>query len=165
MMNEFMPRHLNWKCLDNFDKVPNRKIFLVGEMEITPFQRAKLNKIFAELKEKWKNKIINLLRKEEKTHLEIAGGNYTFFFVLPQAIKWIRNKHPFLPVSLTIFERGGDIELSYNSPDVLLTGELKDEPDEEQKRKAKEFKYIVSRKWYYDSMFLVASKDAVARFG
>lgn len=156
-------KHLNWKCVDNFDKVPNRKIFLVGETDVTPFQRAKLRKAFTELKDKWANKIVDLFREEEKRHLHLTGGNYTFFFVLPHAIKWIRAKHPFLPVSLTLFERGPDVlNLDSGEYDIVLTTLYRADVVEQ---KSIHHLYDTLRLKYDDEVFLASSTDSVNIFG
>ena len=156
-----LPKYLNWKCIDNFDKVQNKKIFLVGETNITPFMRAKLANVFQEMKEKWTQKAQAIFREEEKTHLEIAGGNYTFFFILPHAIKWIRNRHRFLPVSINLFELGGSIGLHDQSADIIITGRS----DLLSREIMSQDGYVANRQTSSDAMFLAASKESIEFFG
>jgi len=160
-------KFLNWKCLDNFDRVPDRKVFLVDgeDFFMTPFHRARLRPIFSSLKKKWDRQIKDLFSHPKKTHVEIAGGNYTFFFVLPHAIKWIRNRDRFLPICISLFERGAEVELGDRNIDFLLSGEKLDEPDIEQIKQANKHGYIISRYSYNDAMFFAASKESVSLFG
>lgn len=160
-------KFLNWKCLDNFDRVPDRKIFLVDgeDFTLTYVQRARLRPIFSSLKKKWDKQIKDLFSNSKKTHVEIAGGNYTFFFVLPHAIKLIRNRNRFLPVCISLFQRSAEVELGDRNVDFLLSGELLTEPDLVQVTQAKKHGYIISRYSYDDAMFFAASKKSVSLFG
>lgn len=163
MSAKVLPKYLNWKCLDNFDKVQNRKIFLVGETNITPFMRAKLSRVFSEMKGQWEQKVKDIFREPEKTHLEIAGGNYTFFFVLPHVMKWIRNRHKFLPVRLHLVERSQDVlDLTVSEYDLMLTTLYAKDSVE---KLAKHHLYETARLRYDDAVFLASSVESIDIFG
>lgn len=166
-MEDIKSKYLNWKCIDNFDRVPDKKLFLTHSEghSLTSLQRAKLAPIFSELKKKWDKEIKDLFCDKRKTHLEISGGVYTFFYILPEVIKWARSRSCFLPISLSLFDRRESAALDSESADIILTAELLDQPYYQQIIEAKKNAYVVSKFFYNDSMFFASSKESVSLFG
>ena len=120
-------KYLNWKCIDNFDKVSDDKIFYnCPDLKLSKLQRMickeefdKIREIFAPILRDF----VEEARGIKKTHLKIAAGNYTFFFILPKIIEWVAKKYPFLGVEIDLFERGGKEGLDQQSADIILTSE------------------------------------------
>jgi len=160
------PRYLNWKCIDNFDKVSDEKIFYDGAVHLNELQRRRAKREFAQLNAKY-TKIINdfveEISGEQKTHLTIAGGNYTFFFVLPQVISWVRKKYPFLGVHIQLFERGGSAALNEQNADIVLTSESNDLRLSDEI--AYDAGYHKTRFNIMDIVFFAASRSALHTFG
>jgi len=161
------PKYLNWKCIDNLDKVSDEKIFYDGKITLSAKQRHDAKKHFSDLKAKY-SKILNEFVEEangkKKTHLTLAGGSYTFFFVLPSVLSWISRKYPFLGVELQLFERGGPAKLQEQNADIVLTtrslgGTSLPREDIEQAN------YSMTRKSTPDVLFLATSKEAISSFG
>jgi hypothetical protein len=162
--NKILPQHLSWRCLDNFDKISDDKIFHVGKINLSHIKRANLQIIFANLRNKWKQKLDELVQswhEERRTHFEISGGNYTFFFILPEILTHIRQRFPHLRVKLSLYE--GETHLLERNSDIFLTSfsftGIK------SIKSALMAGYKIFRKSYQDSMFFAASKEAVQKFG
>lgn len=156
---------LNWKCIENFDKVSDDKIFYNRKnIRLTERQRREAKKQFDELREKYRPILRDFVEEangRKKTHLTIAGGNYTFFFVLPKMIEWISRKHPFLGVEIRLFERGGSAQLEEQDADIVLTSSLRGDSAPRGMLAG----YNKMRKFAEDTLFFATSTDALEKFG
>jgi len=160
------PKHLNWKCLDKFDKMKSQKMFYLGKMDLSYLQRDKLSKLFNNINLKWKPKLEELVKSwtsEEQSHLDISGGNYTFFFVLPNIINYIKTNYPHLSLKLSLFENAAE-NISFRPiSDIILTSfSVTGFKNQSQ---LNETNYKMMRKSYQDFVTLGASKEAVKEFG
>jgi len=83
---------------------------------------AELDKLVADVRAKTRyEKATGRKDDPEKTHFIIAGGNYTYRFILPWILKFVAKKHPFLQIKLQLLE----LETIKDYPsniDILLTG-------------------------------------------
>lgn len=152
---------LSWRVINgSHDADPTKKVFLMGGSLESKRQAVVLRDAFKDLSSKWAREI-EMTFSKTKTHFQIAGGNYTFFFVLPALFKAFRKKHPFLRLKLELLElRDGD-DLTKKSPDFALAarhitdlGESKDYTVGAEKHG-----YVVVRKNYPDwNRFAVAEE-------
>jgi hypothetical protein len=165
-----MPKHLTWKCLDDFDKVPDEKLFHVGKLTLSHMQRQNLSKIFKELSAKHLpglEAFIDSIQQPRETHLEISGGNYTASIILPHIIGQAKKLHPNLPMKISLFEIGDGTMLYEKNPHIAMRGDLlgDDENNAIVLFKAQSAGYIVNRRTIHDAMFFAASTQMVEEFG
>jgi hypothetical protein len=160
-----LPKFMTWKCIDNFDKVSDEDMFLVGKMPLSLRQREVLKPIFEEMRLRWTKKIKETFSPRPK-HLTIAGGNYTYFFVLPKLIKWIKKEHPYLSVRLKLLETREGLDLANQESDLVLAG-LYPEAAQDKKSYHAILKagYTHSRISYDDEAYFAASVKSVEEFG
>jgi DNA-binding transcriptional LysR family regulator len=110
-------------------------------------QAVVLRDAFKDLSSKWAKEIETTFA-ETKTHFEVAGGNYTFFFVLPPLFKAFRKKHPFLRLKLDLLELRDGNDLARKNADLVLSSRyLENDSDSvDYSSGAKENGYSVLRK-------------------
>jgi len=158
------PNSLSWRVINgSHDADPTKKVFLIGGSLESKRQAVVLRDAFSDLSSKWAREI-EMTFAETKTHYEIAGGNYTFFFVLPALFKAFRKKHPFLRLKLYLLDLRDAGDLVKKSADLVLSGRHMGDDSQlvDYSIGAEKFGYCVLRKNYSDlSQFAV--KDTVLK--
>lgn len=153
--------YLSWRCIDSFEKANSKKMFYVGGVNFSETQKRALESIFSEMKEKWGKEIANAFA-DRKKYFRIGAGNYTFFFLLPNAINLVKQKEPFLSVKLELVEARDTSDVSNDDIDLILGGGY---PERSQfnlyLKELRKAGYIVSRPSYYEEVFLAAAKELV----
>ena len=156
-------KYLNWKCIDNFEKVSDNKIFYnCKDITLSERQRVICKEEFGKIKSKFGpilSEFVEEARGKKKTHLKIAGGNYTFFFTLPKIVEWIRSQFPFLGIEINLFERSGKEE-GDKDLDFILTSESKTIPSTALEKLG----YYKTRQKIWDGMFFASSEESVKNF-
>lgn len=158
------PNSLSWRVINgSHDADPTKKVFLIGGSLESKRQAVVLRDAFSDLSSKWAREI-EMTFAETKTHYEIAGGNYTFFFVLPALFKAFRKKHPFLRLKLYLLDLRDAGDLVKKSADLVLTTRIDmDSQIVDYSLGAEKFGYHVLRKSYSDLSRQFAVKDTVLK--
>jgi DNA-binding transcriptional LysR family regulator len=157
---------LNWKCIEDFDKVSDDDIFHNYRIKLSEEKRRRCREEFAKLREKYTKLFMEFYAEVNglnKKRIIVAGGNYTFFFVLPQLLKWINRYFPLLPVEFKLFERTKIGELTSQDADIIITSENDDLRFD--KREIEDAGYVRLRRKAKDKMFFAASKKLVEEAG
>lgn len=154
------PRFLRWKCIDDFPNMNKNKMFYIGNYTPTQSTIDTLTPIFEDIKQRYTKQIKELFSTEKK-QLNVCGGQYTFFFVLPKVIKEIAKKYPFLNINF-ILEDLTVQDIANKSYDVILSGFYLD--GKNSGKIAKNDKYYHSRQYFDDKVFLSVSKDAIKEY-
>jgi len=103
---------------------------------------------------------------ETKTHFEVAGGNYTFFFVLPALFKAFRKKHPFLRLKLDLLELRDGRDLAKKNADLVLSSRFVSYDESiDFSAGAKENGYSVLRKNYSDWSRFAVTDHVCKKYG
>jgi len=159
---------LSWRCIDDFDKAYPDNVCCVGSFDISKRKAVILREVFAAMKEKWTKELLMLFSEEEEG-FEIAGGNYSFFFILPCVLKHFRENHPFLRVKLSFIDVDNPDDLGKYNADCLLTSFFASSGlfgDVEQfKAQISKNGYSFNRWVYYDAAYLAASKESGKKYG
>jgi hypothetical protein len=167
-----IPKHLTWKVLDNFDKIPDNKLFYVDgeDFKLSHAERERLRPLFKEVKDKYLPELEALVKSFQKppeTHLVIAGGNYTFYFILPHVMKLVKEEFRHLQIKLTLFEDGDGSRFHEQNAHIILSGNLisDDKQNAMVTARAEKAGYMVDAKSAYDAMYFAASKRLVKELG
>lgn len=154
------PNSLSWKSISNYD----RPSYLRG----APFKKSQavtLRSVLSEMQNKWTEEL-NKTFAETKTHFEIAGGNYSFFFVLPAVFKFYQRSHPFLRLKLDLLELRDGKDLRLKDADMVLSSRytINDE-SVDYSAGAKSEGYVVSRKNYKDESHFASTSNVIKKYG
>jgi len=129
------------------------------------YDKFRLNDLFGSVRNKWIFEIEKAFGQDPKSFV-LAGGNYSYFFLLSKSIKFIKKLYPYLPLHLKLVElRENSLELKdEHSFDLLLSSEYVDSGQDFFKD-ISNTGYEVGRKIYKDEIYFSASKESVKRFG
>jgi hypothetical protein len=162
MIVENRPAYLRWKCIDDFTNMNKKKLFHRGNYSASNTTSELLQPIFSSIKQRYTKQIIDAF-SDDKSHVKISGGGYTFFFVLPKLLKFASSKYPFLSIELFLKEVRSDKDLSIGSFDLMVSGYYIGEP-------AHTFSwlfhsgYLVTRRYFDDAIFLSTAKQSLEEF-
>jgi hypothetical protein len=161
------PKYLRWKCIDNFTKMDKSKMFYKGNYTPTQSMIDTLTPIFEEIKQKYTKEINAWLNKDKKS-LKIAGGSYTFFFVLPEIFKFASDEYPLMPIELVMENIRTAKELADNDADLILGGYYSDSNGnfhvEDYPFSNIQTTHYIMRKRFDDRICLGVSKNALFEF-
>jgi len=163
MIVENRPAYLRWKCIDDFTNMNKKKLFHRGNYTASNTTGEVLKPIFSSIKQRYTKQIIDAF-SDDKSHVKMAGGGYTFFFVLPKLLKFASCKYPFLPIELTLEELRSDKELSLINCDFVINGYCIG-INENAFLGLTHTGYRVARKYFDDKIFLAASQKSLEEFG
>jgi len=164
------PKYLNWRIYDNPEKIDTMdesKLFYDGRLAkpLTPLQKYQLKKAAYEFRERW----VPAVKKWEaevtcqKTHLRVAGGNYTLDFALSRLIRSFYQRHRHEGIHLKLFE-SFDVELlKAEDIDILLTGEYEGRGFDRKELEAAG--YIVMKQSIEDEVYFAATQDVINEYG
>lgn len=160
------PNSLSWRVINgSCDTDPTKKVFLMGGSLESKRQAVVLRDAFKDLSNKWA-KEIEMTFAETKTHFEVAGGNYTFFFVLPALFKAFRKKHPFLRLKLDLLELRDGRDLAKKDADLVLSSRfVSDDEAVDFSAGAREGGYSVLRKNYSDWSCFAVTDQVCKKYG
>lgn len=151
---------LSWNCLDDFAATYGMGEAFYGKRKIEQDKFETVGALFSAVRNKWQQEFIQEFG-EVKT-LKIAGGNYTFFFVLPYLLKRFVKTHPFLSVNITLLEARELPNLEQYNADAVLTGAFNGKAMD---RKIYSKHYTASRRGYKDGPYIATSKASVEKYG
>jgi DNA-binding transcriptional LysR family regulator len=160
-MNQTMtvgPQVLSWKSINNSDN----PVYLSGALQKR--QGVQLKGVLAEMQKKWTVELEKTFA-ETKTHFEIAGGNYSFFFVLPAVFKSFQKAHPLLRLKLDLLELRDGKDLRLKDVDMILSSRSVGPDPVDYSLGAKDEGYVVSRKNYKDTAYFAATGGAIKKHG
>ncbi len=159
------PVYLKWKCIDNFRKMDKNKMFFSGRYSPSTSMIETLTPIFEDIKKRYTKQINDLFFKP-KRYLNICGGQYTFFFILPKMLKYIATKYPFFSVHLILDEiRPDNIDdYDYDFVASVIYTSTDGKIDKKFIKKVKNKKYYTSKQTYDDRMLLASSKTALDKY-
>jgi len=156
---------LSWRCIDDFDKARSQnKIWLTGGVEISDRKAKVLKETFSDIKKKWTKIIKEEFFDKNEKKIEIVGGNYTFFFVLPAVFKHFRDNHPFLGLNLSLLEHSENYDLSNSTADIVLSGMYENTNIKEFNQQVFKNDYVYQRLMFDDEAFLASSKQSIKEF-
>lgn len=168
---EFYPDKpiLSWRIFDKVEvsKEKKQKIFYNSKKKLTQMELKRLEPIIRALREKW----VDILNREffqvvKKRHFTVAGGNHTFFFILPDTLKHFQAKYPHLSVRLALFEPHMTSDLtSVDAPEVIFSGLYRDADTGKVLEAVKLNGYDQANGFCNETVHFGASKDAVAKYG
>jgi len=94
---------INWAIINHDDEISIP--FLNKGSNLSYTNRRGLREYINDFTKKWEREISRLsLKASGKTHFRIGGGNYSFFFMMPKAVKTMQKLYPLMSVSLELFE-------------------------------------------------------------
>lgn len=163
MIVENRPAYLRWKCIDDFTNMNKKKLFHRGNYSASNTTSEVLKPIFASIKQRYTKLLVDAF-SDDKSHVKMAGGGYTFFFVLSKLLKFASCKYPFLPIELTLEELRSDKELSLINCDFVISGYYIGS-NENAFLGLSHMGYSVARKHFDDKIFLATSKKSLEEFG
>lgn len=149
---------LSWRCLDDFDSAGSDGMFY-GKYDVPVGKTDMLRDVCSLMKSEWRKKLKSFIRGG---NLRIAGGNYTFFFVLPYLLKRFIETRPLLSVNLTLLEARELKSLDEYDVDLVLTGQYEGRPFD---RAFFSRTHVASRRKYSDEAYMVCSSELVSRTG
>lgn len=159
---------LAWRIFDKVEisKEKKQKVFYNSKRKLTHMELQRLEPIIRALREKW----VDVLNREffntvKKTHFEIAGGNHTYFFVLPWMLKFFQKKYPHLNVRLTLFEPRTSDDLRFSTPDIISTGSYRDPATGKKLAYVKLLGYSAIKGIYLDKTYFASSIESIRQFG
>jgi len=156
---------LSWRCIDDFDKAfSQKKMWLVGGVEVSDRQATVLRETFSDIKKKWTKIIKEEFFDKNEKKIEIVGGNYTFFFVLPAVFKHFRENHPFLGLNLSLLEHSENYELSASGADIILSGIYENTNMNKFTKQVFQNDYVYQRLMFEDEAYLASSKESIKEF-
>jgi len=162
MIVENRPAYLRWKCIDDFANMSKKKLFHRGNYSASNTTSEVLKPIFSSIKQRYTKQIMDAF-SDDKSHVKMAGGGYTFFFILPKLLKVASCKYPFLPIELTLEELRSDKELSLINCDFIISGYYIGS-NENAFLALSNTGYLVARKYFDDKIFLATSKKSLEEF-
>jgi len=163
MIVENRPAYLRWKCIDDFANMSKKKLFHRGNYNASNTTSEVLKPIFSSIKQRYTKQIVDAF-SDNKNHVKMAGGGYTFFFVLPKLLKFASCKYPFLPIELVLEEIRSDEELDLIDCDFVVSGYYIGS-NENAFLGLSNMKYSLTRKYFDDKVFLASSKKSLEEFG
>lgn len=153
------PQVLSWKSINDFDN----PVYLSGALRKR--HGVQLKGVLAEMQKKWTVELEKTFA-EAKTHFEIAGGTYSFFFVLPAVFKSFQKAHPLLRLKLDLLELRDGRDLKLKDVDMILSSRyVTGEESVDYSLGAKSEGYVVSRKNYQDASYFSSSADIIKKYG
>jgi hypothetical protein len=162
MIIENRPAYLRWKCIDDFTNMNKKKLFHRGNYSASNTTSEVLKSIFSSIKQRYTKQIIDAF-SDDKSHVKMAGGGYTFFFVLPKLLKFASCKYPFLPIELVLEEIRSVKELKLIDCDFVVGGYYIG--NESPFSGLAHTQYFVTRRYFDDAIFLSTSKKSLEEFG
>jgi hypothetical protein len=162
MIVENRPSYLRWKCIDDFTNMSKKKLFHRGSYSASNTTSEVLKPIFSSIKQRYTKQIIDTF-SDDKSHVKMAGGGYTFFFVLPKLLKFASCKYPFLPIELVLEEIRSAKELSLIDCDFVVGGYYIG--NESSFSGLAHTQYFSTRRYFDDPIFLATSKKSLEEFG
>lgn len=154
------PNSLSWKSISNCD----RPSYLRGA-PLKSQAVVKLKSVLSEMQNKWTEEL-NKTFAEAKTHFEIAGGTYSFFFVLPAVFKSYQRSHPFLRLKLDLLELRDGKDLRLKDADMVLSSRyIMTNESLDYSAGAKNEGYVVSRKNYKDESHFASTSNVIKKYG
>lgn len=144
---------INWAMINRDDEISIP--FLNKESKLSYVNRRGLREYINDFTKKWEKEITMLsVKATGKTHFRVGGGNYTFFFIMPKAVKIMQNLYPLMNISFEIFEPRHtdhivDSKIDYALGTTNIDGSLKHS------------KYVFSRRMFKDAISCGISQDAL----
>lgn len=148
---------LNWSYFDSFNP---EDVFFNRKHKVPKKKIDTLRNAISDLRKKWAHEIEKLFEPKGK-HLKIAGGNYTFFFMLPLVVKNFVQDHPFLSLDLKMLEAREIENIESHDCDVILTSSYEGRSVDIKKYKH----YVVSKRGYRDGPLMAVSFNLLEQFG
>jgi len=122
------------------------------------------SKLAIDFREKFIKKVDHIKYANESFHL--AGGNYSFLFLLPAMIKVIKKSYPFLSVNIVLYETRDDKDyINCNHQCVFSASYDRYYSFSKYSKNMKIVGYNAIRGVIKDSSYFYASKEAVEQFG
>jgi len=163
MIVENRPAYLRWKCIDDFANMNKKKLFHRGNYSASNTTSEVLKPIFSSIKQRYTKQVIDAF-SDDKSHVKMAGGGYTFFFVLPKLLKFASCKYPFLPIELVLEEVRSAKELAHKDFDFVISGYYMGS-NENAFLWLAHTGYMATRQYFDDKIFLSTSSKSLKEFG
>jgi hypothetical protein len=162
MIVENRPAYLRWKCIDDFANMNKRKLFHRGNYSASNTTSEVLKPIFSSIKQRYTKQIMDAF-SDNKSHVKMTGGGYSFFFILPKLLKFTSCKYPFLPIELFLEEIRSVKDLNLIDCDFVIGGYYVG--DENSFSGLTRTKYSITRRYFDDKIFLATAKKSLEEFG
>jgi len=114
------------------------------------------------LKNKYLEKIQHISYKKET--FDLAGGNYSFLFLLPAMVKVMKKKYPFIPINFKLYETRLDRDYIYCKYKCVFSAFYGSVEFNDFKNRMTKVEYETNRSVIEDFSYFCASKKAVEKF-
>lgn len=159
---------LSWRVLNSTPKKRN-DIFYKGSKAVSESRFETLKTALKNMEKRWRGEIDKRFGSEKKTHFEISGGNLTFCFILPEAVRFIQKGFPEMPFHLRLIEGKTGVGIGCGAQLTLSGVYVNADIDKEMKSAISDLsgtgKYKMFRRFCKDEYFLCSSARFVEKHG